>query len=50
MDTSEGANHLVAWYERVGFLFVESVQLNGKTYRSVIMSKRLNPARQASGT
>ena len=41
LDTSEGADHLVAWYERKGFRFVEHAQWEGKTYRSVIMSKRL---------
>jgi GNAT superfamily N-acetyltransferase len=41
LDTSEGADHLVAWYGREGFRFVEHVQWQGKTYRSVIMSKVL---------
>ena len=41
LDTSEGADHLVAWYEREGFRFVEHAQWEGKTYRSVIMSKQL---------
>lgn len=41
LDTSEGAHHLVNWYEREGFRFVEHVQWPGKTYRSVIMSKPL---------
>ena len=43
LDTSEGADHLVGWYEREGFRFVEHAQWPGKTYRSVIMSKRLVP-------
>ena len=43
LDTSEGANHLIGWYEREGFRFVEHAQWKGKTYRSVIMSKRLGP-------
>lgn len=42
LDTSEGADHLIAWYERHGFRFVEHAQWEGKTYRSVIMSKALN--------
>lgn len=42
LDTSEGADHLIAWYEREGFRFVEYAQWEGKTYRSVIMSKRLS--------
>ena len=41
LDTSEGADHLIAWYERQGFRFVEHAQWKGKTYRSVIMSKVL---------
>ncbi len=41
LDTSEEADHLVSWYEREGFRFVEHAQWEGKTYRSVIMSKRL---------
>lgn len=39
LDTSEGADHLIGWYEREGFRFVEHAQWEGKTYRSVIMSK-----------
>ncbi len=60
LDTSEGADHLIAWYEREGFRFVEHAQWEGKTYRSVIMSKRLSlgdagfgvssPARNDVGT
>jgi GNAT superfamily N-acetyltransferase len=41
LDTSEGAEHLIAWYARHGFRVVEHVQWPGKTYRSVIMSKIL---------
>jgi len=41
LDTSEGAGHLIAWYEREGFRFVEHAQWEGKTYRSVIMSKQV---------
>ena len=43
LDTSEGADHLIAWYERKGFRLVEHAQWEGKTYRSVIMSKSLQP-------
>jgi hypothetical protein len=47
LDTSEGADHLIAFYEKQGFSAVGHVQWNGKTYRSVIMSKALpyQPAR-----
>ncbi len=41
LDTSEGADHLIAWYKREGFRFVEYVRWEGKTYRSVFMSKQL---------
>ena len=41
LDTSEGADHLIAWYERIGFRIVEYAQWKGKRYRSVIMSKTL---------
>ena len=44
LDTSEGAHHLVQWYERLGYRTVEIAQWRGKTYRSVIMSKSLGPA------
>ncbi|MGY2051431.1 GNAT family N-acetyltransferase [Methylobacterium sp. JK268] len=44
LDTSEGAHHLIAWYERRGFRFVEHANWRGKMYRSVIMSKALNSA------
>ena len=41
LDTSEGADHLVAWYQRQDFRFIEYAQWKGKTYRSVIMSKTI---------
>lgn len=44
LDTSKGAAHLISWYEREGFRFVEHAQWPGKTYRSVIMSKPLQPS------
>jgi len=39
LDTAEAATHLVDWYARRGYRFVEHAQWPGKTYRSVIMSK-----------
>jgi ribosomal protein S18 acetylase RimI-like enzyme len=39
LDTSEGAHHLIGWYERAGFRSVDHAQWKGKTYRSVIMSR-----------
>ena len=43
LDTAEPAQHLVDYYGRRGYRFVEHAQWTGKTYRSVIMSKRLEP-------
>jgi GNAT superfamily N-acetyltransferase len=42
LDTAEGADHLVAWYGRCGYRFVEHAQWQGKVYRSMILSKSLN--------
>ena len=39
LDTAETATHLVAWYARCGYRFIEHAQWPGKVYRSVIMSK-----------
>lgn len=41
LDTAEDAHHLVAWYGRCGYRLVEHARWESKTYRSVIMSKRL---------
>ena len=41
LDTAEPARHLIGYYSRRGFRQVEIAQWNDKTYRSVIMSKRL---------
>jgi GNAT superfamily N-acetyltransferase len=41
LDTAEPARHLVDYYAGQGFRIVEHAQWPGKTYRSVIMSKRL---------
>ncbi len=41
LDTAEGARHLVAWYERLGYRTVGHARWEGKVYRSVIMSKAL---------
>lgn len=42
LDTSEGADHLCRWYNRLGYRFVQHAQWEGKTYRSVILSKSLS--------
>lgn len=41
LDTAEGATHLVRWFERLGFRFVQHVSWEETNYRSVVMSKRL---------
>jgi GNAT superfamily N-acetyltransferase len=41
LDTAEPAGHLVDYYARRGYRVVDHAQWDGKTYRSVIMSKRL---------
>jgi predicted N-acetyltransferase YhbS len=41
LDTAEGALHLVDWYGRLGYRHVATEQWQGKTYRSVILSKSL---------
>jgi predicted N-acetyltransferase YhbS len=41
LDTAEPARHLVEWYGRLGYRFVETAQWGHTNYRSVIMSKRL---------
>lgn len=42
LDTAEGATHLIRWYERLGFRFIQHVSWDETNYRSVVMSKRLN--------
>ena len=41
MDTAEPATHLVAFYARLGYEAVDTVQWPGKVYRSVVLRKRL---------
>ena len=41
LDTAEPAVHLIDWYARCGYRFIEYAQWRGKRYRSVIMSKAL---------
>ncbi len=41
LDTAESAAHLRGYYEQRRYQFVSYVQWEGKTYRSVIMSKPL---------
>jgi ribosomal protein S18 acetylase RimI-like enzyme len=41
LDTAEQADHLITWYERLGFRFIEHVDWDVTNYRSVVMSKTL---------
>ncbi|MEA2991165.1 MAG: hypothetical protein QOD40_85 [Alphaproteobacteria bacterium] len=41
LDTAESATHLIDWYGRRGYRFIEYAQWEGKCYRSVILSKPL---------
>lgn len=42
-DTAQPAQHLVRWYEKLGFAVVDTVQWPGKTYRSVVLAKSREP-------
>ena len=42
LDTAIPATHLMRWYEARGYGKVAEVQWPGKTYRSVILEKRLS--------
>jgi GNAT superfamily N-acetyltransferase len=41
LDTAEPAKHLIDWYDRRGYRFIEYAQWEGKCYRTVILSKTL---------
>lgn len=41
LDTAEPAVHLVDWYTRLGYRFIEHTQWQHTNYRSVILSKTL---------
>jgi len=41
LNTSENAGHLIAWYEKLGYRFIEYVDWAITNYRSVVMSKTL---------
>ena len=41
MDTAETADHLIDWYTRRGYRFIEYKQWDVTNYRSVLMSKTL---------
>lgn len=41
LDTAETAEHLIRWYEKLGYRFIEYVRWDVTNYRSVVMSKTL---------
>lgn len=41
LDTAEPASELIAMYQRLGYTTVDHMQWPGKTYRSLVMRKRL---------
>lgn len=41
LDTAESAHHLIAYYEKRGYRFVQYIQWDSTNYRSVVMSKPL---------
>ncbi len=41
LDTAEPATHLIEWYTRLGYRFVEYMQWDVTNYRSVVMSKKI---------
>jgi ribosomal protein S18 acetylase RimI-like enzyme len=42
LDTAEPATHLVGWYGKLGYRFVEYWQWSYTNYRSVVLSKALD--------
>jgi len=40
LDTAEGAAHLIRFYEKRGYEFIQYVQWEVTNYRSVIMSRK----------
>jgi GNAT superfamily N-acetyltransferase len=41
LDTAETANHLIAYYGKKGFRYIEHIKWDMTNYKSVIMSKKL---------
>ena len=41
LNTAEGATHLIAFYNRLGYRFIEYLASSSVNYRSVILSKTL---------
>ena len=49
LDTAEPAEHLINFYTRRGYRFIEYVRWKSVNYRSVLLSKRLAPLVDAAG-
>ena len=49
LDTAEPARHLINFYTRRGYRFIEHVRWDAVNYRSVLLSKRLSPPDDAAG-
>lgn len=45
LDTSEKATHLIDWYTKLGYRFIEYIDWEITNYRSVILSKTLIPVK-----
>ncbi len=41
LDTAEQADHLIAWYKKLGYRFIDYINWDVTNYRSVIYSKNL---------
>lgn len=41
LDTAEQADHLIAWYKKLGYRFIDYINWDVTNYRSVILSKTL---------
>jgi ribosomal protein S18 acetylase RimI-like enzyme len=41
LDTAETAQHLIDWYERLGYRLIECVSWEVTNYRSVVLGKKL---------
>ena len=41
LDTAETANHLIAYYGKKGFRYIEHIKWDVTNYKSVVMSKKL---------
>ncbi len=43
LDTAETAYHLIGFYKKRGYRYVETIQWDETNYKSVVLSKLLNP-------